>query len=226
MKTTLRLIAGLAAVLLLVLWAAGSVTPVSAQGFPAPGHHGSMSDRTQDDPQAQVVAHGQGPVLMSGITTCPLQAKMSFSSPLTPTPTADSTTVSFTAKALVSCTNRFQGNVRMVRGYLNSLTGTIAPNTTCFDFLSGLTAPALAGGSVKWTPSPKIAASTGISFPSGSMIGLPGELNLQYSAGSVDGSYPTDAAMISAASNADIATLTNLCNTGLDFIGFSGNVSL
>jgi len=175
---------------------------------------------------AALDAHLAPPTTMAGMTTCPVDAKLSFSSPLTTTPTTGSTTVTFDATALKGCTNRFQGNVRLVRGYLRSLTGSLAAGTSCIDFLSGLTAPELSGGTVKWTPPSMIAGSTTISFPVGSLTASTTELHLDYSGGTVSGSYSSTSALIDATSNADLATLTNLCNTNLYYIGFTGSISL
>jgi hypothetical protein len=172
------------------------------------------------------VSDHQAAVPMAGITTCPLDVKLKLSSPLTGTPTAGPTTVTFEANSLKGCSNRSQGNVKIVRGYLSSLTGTLAAGTACIPFLEGLTAPGLEGGVVKWTPPSKVEGSTGISFPAGGLTSSQSQLHLQYSEGTVVGSYPTASATISANTDADIATLTNLCNIGLSVIGFSGSISL
>jgi hypothetical protein len=168
----------------------------------------------------------EGPFPMAGVTTCPVDLRMKFSTPLNVTPTTATVSDTFAVNMLEACSNRIQGNVRLIRGHLSDLTGTLPTGTTCIAFLSGFTAPALAGGSVKWTPSSKIATSTGLMFPTGSLSSSQTTLGLSYSSGSLSGSYATTSAAVRATSNADLATLTNLCNSNLFYIGFTGSITL
>jgi len=164
---------------------------------------------------------------MAGLTTCPLHFWLQLSPPLTATPTTSPTTVTFAAASLKGCTNRAQGNVEMVRGHLSSLTGTLSTGATCLSFLEGLAAPELAGGSVTWAPASRIAGSTGVTFPQGTLEARSNDMTISYSAGAVDGSYATaSSALVSATSSYDVPTLSLLCGTGLGSIAFTGSIDL
>jgi hypothetical protein len=163
---------------------------------------------------------------MAGITTCPVTLRLQLSTPLTVSPTTAATTVTLSSSVLAGCTNRQQGNVKLVKGYLTAPTGSLDVGTTCQSFLSGLTAPDVEGGSVKWTPKGKIAASTALSFPQGSLSSSANHLVLGYTGGTVVGSFATTSAILNATSKDDVATLLELCGSGLSVIAFTGSVSL
>jgi hypothetical protein len=175
-------------------------------------------------------AHGGGhggSVTMTGTTTCTVNnIDVNFATPLTATATTGSTTVTVTANVLKGCTNASQGGVRMKNGHVRSLEGTLASGATCAGFLAGTSLPALSGGTAMWTPPSRVAGSTGVSFPAGTLSTSGGNLRIAYSGGTVNGSFATTAATLGGTSNDSAATLSGDCASGLSDISFRGSVTL
>jgi hypothetical protein len=171
--------------------------------------------------------HPHGPTTVTGSTTCTVHnLRLSFSSPLTATPTAADGTVTLRGDVLRGCDNAVQGRAHVHNGHLRGLSGVLPAGTTCAGFLAGSTTPALAGGVVRWTPVGKIAASTGITFPVGTLSTVTDHLQLAYSGGTVVGSYASSAATVAATSRGDVSSLSAACADGLHGVGFSGTITL
>jgi len=172
--------------------------------------------------------HGHSPAVMAGVTSCKVNnIQLRFSAPLTATATTAATTVTLTGNVLRGCDNAVQGAAHARNGHLSGLVASIPAGATCSAFLAATTSPAFAGGAVRWTPVPKIAATTGISFPAGTMSATTGgDLQLSLSAGTASGSYATTAAALTATSRDTLASLNATCATGLRSIGFAGTVTL
>ena len=212
MKNRLVLTAGAAALscTLAVGFGAG-ISAAAGHGHGAGSHHGRPA-----------------PATMTGSTTCKVNnLRLSFSTRLTATPTAADSTVTIRGDVLRGCDNAVQGKAHVRNGHLRGLVGTVPAGATCAGFLSGSTLPALASGSVRWTPVGKIAASTGVAFPAGALTTTTSNrLQLAYSGGTVAGSYAGTTAAITATSRHDVTALNGACATGLASIGFSGTATL
>jgi hypothetical protein len=168
------------------------------------------------------------PSVPTGDTTCTLHnLNMHFSSTLTSTATTADITVTLSGNPLRHCSNVGTARHRVVNGHLYKLSATIPAGATCAGVLASTTTPALSGGTVKWTPAGKIAKSTGITFPAGTMsTTTDGHLQLSLSAGTVSGSFASTDAAITATSTATLADLNAACATGITNVHFSGTATL
>ena len=118
---------------------------------------------------------------------------------------------------------------RFNNGHLSGLTGTWTPND-CVSLTSGV-APALSGGSVGWTPTSKVAGSTGISLPAGtaSTVTNGGKTKVQvsYTGGSVGGgSFTGGAVSLKVTTMQDEAQISGRCANGLSNVAVVGTITL
>jgi hypothetical protein len=168
------------------------------------------------------------PVTFSGATTCSVSGKVTYSPALTTAGTGSSTAI--VSGSLSHCNNANQGGVNLTGGHLQGLKGTVTPND-CSTLASGAE-PALSGGSVHWTPTAKVVASTGVSFPVGVgsivMSGGNNFLEFSYAAGSVaSGSFPNSGgSSLTVTSTQNTTQLQSKCANGLSSIAFKGSATL
>jgi hypothetical protein len=178
--------------------------------------------------------HGhKGPATLTGTTTCTVSnVRLHFSAALTGTATTAATDVRLTGNVLKHCADSTTGQLRIRNGHLRGLLGSIPAGATCTSFLTGGVLPAFGTGTTRWTPTAKIAPTTGISFPAGTLTPTTSatpQLALAFSGGTASGSFATTAAALTATSRASVADLTAACasSTGIDGIGFrAGSITL
>jgi hypothetical protein len=189
--------------------------------------HGAFAHSKRNNGTGHGHGHG-GAVTMTGTTTCTVSnIRLTFATPLTATPTATTTAVTMSFNVLKGCTNSSQGGVKLNNGHLSSLTGTLATGGTCSSFLSSTNFPSLSSGSVMWTPPSKVAGSTVIGFPAGTVSTTSsGQLQLNYTGGSVSGSFATTTGSLSALSSETATALAGECSSGLSAISFDGTFTL
>lgn len=172
--------------------------------------------------------HHHGPVTATGATTCNFHgtltaaagAAVSIRGNLTP------------RKHTRACTST--GGTKLRTGHLSKspLISSVTTTGIC-RLLIGGTLPDVAGGTIWWSPKPKVAPSTGVALTGGtvSVVTISGDAYLQiaYSGGSVAAGSFTNATggSLTATSREDVADLTAACASGpVDSISFSGTLTL
>jgi hypothetical protein len=172
-------------------------------------------------------SHKPTAVVATGSTTCHIHGTLSaaagamiaFSGNITPSH----------GKACSS-----NGGTKLRTGHLKSgsLASTATTTGVC-TLLAGGTLPDVSGGTIAWSPRPKVAASTGVALTTGTVtvvtVGTDSYLQLAYSGGSVAGGSFTNASggSFTATSNDTVATLTTECAAGpVSSISFHGSVTL
>ena len=195
----------------------------------APGTEPTTSDPKQDLEVSS--EHHKAPPTLPTSTTCQIRGKVTFTPALK---TGGTTASTVTVTGLLSrCTSGTTGHrhARAIEnGHLSGLTGTVAQND-CATFMSN-TAPALAGGTIAWTPHAKVTSSTGISFPVGTgstaTAGGRSVIAVSYTGGSVaGGSFSnTGATSLTVTSMQKVDQLSSRCVSGLHDAAFTGSISL
>lgn len=215
----------------------GSATDDTDPGSSPPtsgttGHGGSVPDNNKVG--AGAVTHGKkggkkgGPESLAGTTTCSVHGKVSFMPALMGGGTATST-VTITG-LLNRCGNAHHGKAKFNNGHLTDLVGTLSAND-CAMLTSGV-APAVSGGSIKWTPPSKAAESSGVSLPAGtgSVVtrGAKSVIQISYSGGSVaSGSFTnTGGVSVKVTSDQDTTQISARCTTGLTSVAFTGTATV
>jgi hypothetical protein len=185
------------------------------------------------NPGNATAAHGQKgtkkgrSVAVTGATTCSVHGKVAFNPPLVTGGTASSTV---TVTGLLNrCHSASQTNVKFNNGHLSGLVGSVSPNDCAS--LAGV-APALSGGTIKWTPPSKVAGSSDVSMPAGTASvntsGKNSVIAFAYSGGSVgSGSFTnTGGTSMTVTSRQDTTQVSGRCTTGLHILAFSGTATL
>ena len=126
------------------------------------------------------------------------------------------------------------GGTKLRTGHLlkNTLVSTATTTGVC-TLLAGGSLPDLAGGTIRWSPGPKVATSTGVAFTGGAVtvvtVGSDSFLQIAYSGGSVAGGSFTNAsgATLTLTSRATVADLTTDCAAGpVTSLSFNGSLTL
>jgi hypothetical protein len=172
------------------------------------------------------VAKTGGGSASSGVITCSIQGKLTFNPALVGL--NQGTSEATVTATLSGCTSKHR-KVTATGGHLKGLIGSVSP-ANCTNIAIDHTPPPLFGGSVTWAPTGATAASTGISFPTGSanVITVNGVTFLQvsYFGGTVSsGSFiNSGGASISGTTSLNDAQLEDECTSskGLSAVKFAG----
>ncbi|HEV3213538.1 MAG TPA: hypothetical protein VGZ03_09110 [Acidimicrobiales bacterium] len=206
-----QLLFGTGTVLTIVAMSLASAGPAFADkgGHPGKGGHHS-------------------PVVATGTTTCNFHGTLSAAAGATVSIAGNLTPHKHTK----ACTS--SGGTKLRTGHLSRspLASTTTTAGIC-SLLTGGTLPDVAGGTIWWSPKPKVAASTGVALTGGSVsvVTISGDAFLQiaYTGGSVAGGSFTNASggALTTTSRDDVAALTAACATGpVDSIAISGTITL
>jgi hypothetical protein len=173
--------------------------------------------------------HHHPPVVATGTTTCNFHGSLSAANGAAVS-LAGNITPHNNTKA---CTST--GGSKLRTGHLGRAplsSGTTTTAGIC-SMLTGGTLPDLSGGTIHWSPRPKVAASTGVALTGGtvSVVTINGDTYLQvaYSGGSVAGGSFTNASggSLTVTSRSDVAALTTACAAGpVDSIAVTGTITL
>jgi hypothetical protein len=174
------------------------------------------------------VAKGGSPGTFSGSTKCSVTGKLTFDPPLTGL--NNGTSEAKVSATLSGCTHATHGKITLTGGHLKGLVGFVSPDN-CTDVAINHVLPSLNGGSVAWTPTSEVTASSGISYPSGvaGVVTVNGVTFLQvsYFGGSVSqGSFATSVGSeITVTTSQNDAQLEGKCTSqkGLASVDFTGS---
>jgi len=178
------------------------------------------------------VAYANGghhaPTVATGSTTCNFHGALSAASGATVSITGNITP----HKHSRACTNT--GGTRLRTGHVGRTPLASSTTTTGIcSLLTGGSLPDLAGGTIRWSPPHKVAASTGVALTGGSVsvvaVGSDSFLQVAYTGGSVAGGSFTNASggALTVTSRDDIAALTAACAQGpMSAISFAGTITL
>jgi hypothetical protein len=174
------------------------------------------------------VAKGGSPGTFSGSTKCSVAGKLTFTPPLTGL--NNGTSEAKVSATLSKCTHATHGKITLTGGHLKGLVGFVSPDN-CTDVAINHVLPTLSGGSVAWSPTAEVTASSGISYPSGvaGVVTVNGVTFLQvsYFGGSVSqGSFATSVGSeITVTTSQNDAQLEAKCTSqkGLASVNFTGS---
>ncbi len=193
-----------------VVLAVGLVTAVGGGVAAAHGDHGKKPV----------------PVTATGTTTCNYHGRLVVS-PSGTIAIAGNLTPHHHSPA---CSN--QGGTKLRSGHLSHLESTATTTGIC-SLLSGGTLPDVSNGTIRWSPKPKVAASTGVALTGGTVStvtkGSDTFLQVTYSDGSVAGGSFTNAsgASLTATSRKTVAQLTADCAKGpVNTLALAGSLTL
>ena len=167
---------------------------------------------------------GAGLVTFVAPVTCAVDGRITFTPPLTTTGSSGSAAM-MTAN-LTRCDNERFGGVTLRTGRLSASVPHVNDCATLYSV------PASSGGSIRWTPASRVAASGGVSLVgfSGSLLSKGGESYIQLSSfgGSVEsGSFANaGGTSLTITSTQDVSALLATCAHGLASAAFEGTVSL
>jgi hypothetical protein len=168
------------------------------------------------------------PAVATGTTTCHFHGTLSAAIGATVSIRGNLTPKQHTK----ACTST--GGTKLATGHITKspLVSTATTTGVC-TFLAGSTLPDLGGGTIWWSPKPKVAASTGVALTTGAIsvvtVGSDAFLQIAYTGGSVAaGSFMNaSGASLTAISNDDVASLTAACASGpVSSIAFNGSLTL
>jgi len=176
---------------------------------------------------ASAKGHKPTAIVATGTTVCNFHGNLSAASGANA-----SISGNITPKRGRSCSST--GGTKLRTGHLGaSPLASSATTTGVCSLLSGGTLPDLSNGTIRWTPGPKVAASTGVALTGGVVtvvtVGANSYLQIAYSGGSVAAGSFTNAsgAGLTAMSNATVADLTTACAAGpVSSLSFHGSLTL
>jgi len=198
-------VAASASVLLVVLGvtACGASTPLSTTGHP---------------PAGAALVTFVAPI------TCAVDGNITFTPPLTTNGSSGSAAM-MTAD-LTKCDNGRFGGATLSTGHLSASVPHVSDCATLYSV------PASSGGSIRWAPTSRVAASGGVSLVgfSGSLLSKDGQsyIHLSSFGGSVEsGSFANaGGTSLTITSTQDVSTLLATCAHGLANAAFEGTISL